>query len=171
GAAPPVLLIDELDRADEEFEAYLLELLSDYQISIPELGTVAATTAPVVVLTSNRTREIHDALRRRCLYHWLEYPPFDKELAIVEAKAPLASRALAEHVVRFVQALRREDLYKRPGVAETLDWAAALRTLGAEELAPELVERTLGLLLKFQEDVVVVRERLLGPTLAASRSH
>ncbi|HEX4955117.1 MAG TPA: MoxR family ATPase [Thermoanaerobaculia bacterium] len=158
--AGPVLLIDELDRADEEFEAFLLELLSDFQISIPEIGTVRAAVPPLVVLTSNRTREIHDALRRRCLYHWLDYPSFDKELAIVRAKVPQVAERLADEVVRFVQALRGEDLYKRPGVAETLDWAAGLAALGVERLTPQAVEATLGLLVKFQEDVAAVKERV-----------
>jgi MoxR-like ATPase len=164
--AAPVLLIDELDRADEEFEAFLLELLSDFQITIPELGTVRAAVPPVVVVTSNRTREIHDALRRRCLYQWLDYPSFERELEIVEAKAPLASRTLSEQVVRFVQALRQEDLYKRPGVAETLDWSAGLTALHATALSAAMVDRTLGLLLKYQEDVAVAKERLARKVLA-----
>lgn len=162
----PVLLIDELDRADEEFEAYLLELLSEFQISIPELGTVRAEKPPVVILTSNRTREIHDALRRRCLYQWLDYPAFERELEIVLAKAQEAPRALSEQVVRFVQALRREDLYKRPGVAETLDWSAALSALHVRELSAEAVERTLSVLLKFQEDVALAKEKLTRKVLA-----
>ena len=156
-AAPRVLLIDELDRADEEFEAFLLELLSDFQITVPELGTIRATTPPVVVLTSNRTREIHDALRRRCLYHWIEYPDAAKEYRIVRAKAPQASRELSRQVVDFVQALRQEDLYKRPGVAETLDWANALSALDATALTADNVSDTLGVLLKYQDDVAQVR--------------
>jgi MoxR-like ATPase len=165
GELPPVLLIDELDRADEEFEAFLLELLSDFQISIPELGTVVAPAPPIVVLTSNRTREVADALRRRCFYQWLDYPPFERELAIVRARLPEAGEALARQTVAFVQALRREDLYKRPGVAETLDWTAGLQALATRELGPEVVEATLGLLLKFQEDVAAVRGRRVHQAL------
>ncbi len=164
-AAPPVLLIDELDRADEEFEAFLLELLSDFQITVPELGTIRARTPPIVVLTSNRTREIHDALRRRCLYHWIEYPDADKEYRIVRSKAPGAPETLSRQVVEFVQTLRQDDLYKRPGVAETLDWANALTALDETALTPENVNDTLGVLLKYQDDVAQVRgpgvERIL----------
>lgn len=156
GATAPVLLIDELDRADEEFEAFLLELLSDFQVTVPELGTIRARIPPIVVLTSNRTREIHDALRRRCLYHWIEYPDAEKEYRIVRSKAPGASRILSRQVVEFVQALRREDLYKRPGVAETLDWANALTALDETALTPENVSDTLGVLLKYQDDVAQV---------------
>ncbi len=156
-AAPPVLLIDELDRADEEFEAFLLELLSDFQITVPELGTIRARTPPIVILTSNRTREIHDALRRRCLYHWIEYPDADKEYRIVRSKAPGAPEALSRQVVDFVQTLRQEDLYKRPGVAETLDWANALSALDATALTRENVNDTLGVLLKYQDDVAQAR--------------
>ncbi len=160
-----VLLIDELDRADEEFEAFLLELLSDFQVTVPELGTIRATTPPIVVLTSNRTREIHDALRRRCLYHWIDYPDADKEYRIVRSKAPGASERLSRGVVDFVQELRQEDLYKRPGVAETLDWANALTALDETALTPENVSDTLGVLLKYQDDVAQVRgpgvERIL----------
>ncbi len=164
----PVLLIDEIDRADEEFEAFLLEVLSEFQISVPELGTIQAPVAPVVIVTSNRTREIHDALRRRCLYHWLDFPPFEKELEIVRAKVPAAGEALARQVVRFVEALRAEDLYKRPGVAETLDWAAGLVALDRERLAPEAVEATLGLLLKVQDDLEAVRGRVVERAVARS---
>lgn len=149
----PVLLIDELDRADEEFEAYLLELLSDFQITVPELGTLRAERRPIIVLTSNRTREVHDALRRRCLYHWIDYPSFEKEYRIVTAKVPAAPERLARQVTAFVQSLRTEDLYKRPGVAETLDWAEALTVLQETELTSENVRATLGALLKYQEDV------------------
>ncbi|MGO8951347.1 MAG: AAA family ATPase [Ktedonobacterales bacterium] len=149
----PVLLIDELDRSDAEFEAYLLELLSDYQITIPELGTYRATVPPVVVLTSNRTRDIHDALRRRCLYYWIEYPSLEKEYAIVLARVPEASERLARQVVAFVQALRGEDLFKAPGVAETLDWLAALVTLEQTELTEPIAHDTLGALLKYQDDI------------------
>ncbi len=160
-----VLLIDELDRADEEFEAFLLELLSDFQITVPELGTIRAETPPIVVPTSNRTREIHDALRRRCLYHWIEYPDAEKEYRIVRSKAPGASESLSRQVVDFVQALRQEDLYKRPGVAETLDWANALSALDETALTADNVSDTLGVLLKYQDDVAQVRgpgvERIL----------
>ena len=153
GQRPPVLLIDELDRADEEFEGYLLEVLSDFQITIPELGTIVATTPPVVVITSNRTRELHDALKRRCLYAWIDYPDFEKELRIVTTKVPGASAALAEQVTRFVQELRRADLYKATGVSETLDWIAALVALDQQELDAATIERTLGIILKNQEDM------------------
>ena len=149
----PVLLVDELDRADEEFEAFLLEILSDFQISIPEIGTLKAEQPPVVIITSNRTREIHDALKRRCLYHWIDYPAFEKEYAIVLAKVPQAPDQLARQVVAFVQALRREDLYKLPGVAETLDWMAALVALDQEDLSDEIINDTLGVLLKYQDDI------------------
>ncbi len=162
---PPVLLIDELDRADEEFEAFLLELLSDFQITVPELGTIRAEKPPIVILTSNRTREIHDALRRRCLYHWIEYPDAEKEYRIVRSKAPGASERLSRQVVDFVQTLRQEDLYKRPGVAETLDWANALTALDETALTADNVNDTLGVLLKYQDDVAQVRgpgiERIL----------
>ncbi len=153
----PVLLIDELDRADEEFESFLLELLSDYQITIPELGTLKAVHRPIVFITSNRTREIHDALKRRCIYHWIDYPSADRELAIVTTKVPNAASSLAGQIVAFVQRLRREDLYKLPGVAETLDWARALTYLAAERLDPDVVDLTLGLVLKYQDDVDRVR--------------
>ena len=149
----PVLLIDELDRSDAEFEAYLLELLSDYTITIPEIGTMRAAQPPIVVLTSNRTRDIHDALRRRCLYYWIEYPSLEKEFAIVLARVPNAPRELARQVVMFVQDLRGEDLFKAPGVAETLDWLSALITLDQSELSPEAVRDTLGALLKYQDDI------------------
>ncbi len=154
---PPVLLIDEIDRADEEFEGYLLEVLSDFQISIPELGTIRAAQPPVVIITSNRTREIHDALKRRCLYAWIDYPDFAKERRIVTAKVPGASAHLAEQVTAFVQELRTAELYKAAGVSETLDWAAALVALDREELDAETVDETLGLLLKNQEDIEAVR--------------
>jgi MoxR-like ATPase len=152
-AGAPVLLIDELDRTDEAFEAFLLEVLADFQISIPELGTVKALVPPIVVITSNRTREIHDALKRRCLYHWLGYPEAERELAIVRAKVPGIAAALSRDVVAFVQALRREDLFKAPGVSETLDWASALTELDAVALDPALVSDTLGVLLKYQDDI------------------
>jgi MoxR-like ATPase len=152
-AGPPVLLIDELDRADEAFEAFLLEVLADFQVTIPELGTVKAAHPPVVVITSNRTREIHDALKRRCLYHWVGYPTAERELAIVRAKVPGIEARLAREVVHFVQALRRQDLFKSPGVAETLDWASALTELDAVALDPATVSDTLGVLLKYQDDI------------------
>jgi MoxR-like ATPase len=150
---PPVLLIDELDRADEEFEAFLLEVLSDFQVTIPELGTIKAPVPPVVIITSNRTREIHDALKRRCLYHWIDYPDFDKEYGIVLAKVPQAPATLARQVVAFVQELRREELYKLPGVAETLDWITALVALDQEALTEQVVNDTLGTLLKYRDDI------------------
>ena len=149
----PVLLIDELDRTDEAFEAYLLEVLSDFQVTIPELGTIKAKEPPIVILTSNRTREIHDALKRRCLYHWVDYPSAERELEILRRKAPRASARLSREVVAFVQAIRKEDLFKSPGVAETLDWATALTELDAVALDPALVSDTLGVLLKYQDDI------------------
>lgn len=161
-ASAPVLLIDELDRADEEFESFLLELLADYQITIPELGTLRAEHRPIIVITSNRTREIHDALKRRCIYHWIDCPDETREIEIVRARVPEAPAALTREIVRFVQRLRAQDLYKRPGVAETLDWARALTHLSAEHLDESLVDRTLGLLLKYQDDV----ERVRGPVAA-----
>jgi MoxR-like ATPase len=154
---PAVLLIDELDRADEPFEAFLLELLADFQISVPEYGTVTANTTPVVVLTSNRTREVHDAIRRRCLYHWVDYPDATRERAILAAKAPGVPESLSAQVVAFVQKLRGEDLFKLPGVAETIDWAQALTYLNQRELAPASVDETLGVLLKYQDDIAKVR--------------
>ncbi|MBO0687997.1 MAG: MoxR family ATPase [Candidatus Dormibacteraeota bacterium] len=150
---PPVLLIDEIDRSDEEFEAFLLELLSDFQVSIPELGTISAKQPPFVVLTSNRTREVHDALKRRCLYHWIDYPAIEKEIAIVRARAPEAAEQLAREVTAMVHALREMELYKVPGVAETLDWARSLAALGATRLDSSLVDATLGAALKYQEDL------------------
>ena len=153
GDLPPVLLIDELDRADEEFEAFLLEVLSDYQITIPELGAIRAPVPPVAVITSNRTREVHDALKRRCLYHWIDYPSYEKELNIVRARVPQAPEHLARQVVAFVQALRDEDLYKVPGVAETLDWLQALVALDRRALTATAAEETLGALLKYRDDL------------------
>ena len=149
----PVLLIDELDRTDEPFEAFLLEALSDFQVTIPELGTVAAPEAPIVIITSNRTREVHDALKRRCLYHWVDYPNFDREMEILQARAPEASDALSREIVAFVQQLRSEDLFKKPGVAETLDWAKCLLALDVIELSPEVIADTLGAILKYQDDI------------------
>ena len=150
----PVLLIDELDRTDEAFEAFLLEILSDFQVTVPELGTITAPSAPIVIITSNRTREIHDALKRRCLYHWIDYPDAERERRIVAEKAPHAPAALTRELVAFVQRIRREDLFKSPGVAETLDWATALTELDAVALDPDLVNDTLGVLLKYQDDIV-----------------
>jgi len=157
GGAPPVLLIDEIDRSDEEFEAYLLEVLSDYQITIPEIGTIEASQPPIVILTSNRTREVHDALKRRCLYYWIDYPTFDKELEIVRAKVPEASQNLASQVTSFIQELRQIDLYKLPGVAETLEWTAALVALDQEVLEPSVVDDTLGVILKYRDDISLVK--------------
>jgi MoxR-like ATPase len=149
----PVLLIDELDRTDEPFEAFLLEALSDFQVTIPELGTIKAPQPPIVVLTSNRTREVHDALKRRCLYHWVDYPDFDREMEILHARAPEASSALSREVVAFVQQLRTEDLFKKPGVAETIDWAKCLLALDVINLSPEVIADTLGAVLKYQDDI------------------
>ncbi|GAA3146455.1 hypothetical protein GCM10020001_082060 [Nonomuraea salmonea] len=153
---PSVLLVDEIDRADDEFEAFLLEVLSDFTISIPELGTVKAATPPVVVVTSNRTREVHDALKRRCLYHWLEHPGFEREVAILRRRLPACTETLAAQVARAAGRLRQADLVKPPGVAETLDWTEALLTLGAEELDPGRAAATLGAALKYREDVAAV---------------
>ncbi len=159
---PPVLLIDEIDRSDTEFEAYLLELLSDWQVTIPELGTLRAQNPPATIITSNRTREIHDALKRRCLYHWIDYPTFEKEYQIVHRKVPQARETLSRQVVAFVQELRRQDLYKVPGVAETLDWSSALVALEAAELNEDLVNETIGTLLKYQDDVDKIRGPVAG---------
>jgi MoxR-like ATPase len=163
---PAVLLIDELDRADEPFEAFLLELLADFQITIPEYGTVKAKTVPVVVLTSNRTREVHDAIRRRCLYHWVDYPDAPRERAILAAKAPGVPEALSAQVVAFVQRLRGADLFKLPGVAESIDWANALTYLNQHELTPQAADETLGVLLKYQDDIARIKgaetARLIG---------
>ena len=157
---PPVLLIDEIDRSDEEFEAFLLELLSDFQVSIPEIGTIKAKKAPFVVITSNRTREVHDALKRRCLYHWIDYPDLEKEVEIVRVRAPEAAEGLAREVAKLVQGLRGMDLYKVPGVAETLDWARSLAALGATRIDASIVDATLGAALKYQEDLERVREQV-----------
>jgi MoxR-like ATPase len=171
---PAVLLIDELDRADEPFEAFLLELLADFQISVPEFGTIKAATKPVVILTSNRTREIHDAIRRRCLYQWVDYPDAARERRILSIKAPGMSQQLAAEVVAFVQRTRQADIFKRPGVAETLDWAAALTALDQEELTPGAVEDTLGVLLKYQDDIEALKnggiQRLVGEAKDAARA-
>ena len=158
GAGPPVLLIDEIDRADDEFEAFLLELLSDFQISIPEIGTIKAAHPPAVIITSNRTREIHDALKRRCLYHWIDYPSVDREFEIIQARIPDVPAKLARQVSAFIGGVRRLDLYKLPGIAETLDWTRALVALGQTELDEAAVQATLGSIVKYQEDL----ERLRG---------
>ena len=163
----PVLLIDELDRADEEFEAYLLELLSDFQVTIPEVATVKADQPPIVVITSNRTREIHDALKRRCIYHWIDYPDFERELTILRRKAPQVSAALAAELARAMEQLRKRDLFKPPGVAETLDWGAALSVLGATSLTPEVADETLGVILKYQEDIARIRAEGVDSLLSA----
>lgn len=152
-AGAPVLLIDELDRTDEPFEAFLLEALSDFQVTIPELGTVHAPEPPIVILTSNRTREVHDALKRRCLYHWVDYPDFEREIEILHARAPEAAENLSREIVAFVQALRTEDLFKKPGVAETIDWAKCLLALDVINLSPEVIGDTLGAILKYQDDI------------------
>ena len=169
-ATPPVLLIDEIDRSDEEFEAFLLELLSDFQVSIPEIGTIKAKQVPFVVITSNRTREVHDALKRRCLYHWIDYPDLDKEVEIVRARAPEAADGLAREVAALVQGLRGMDLYKVPGVAETLDWARSLAALGATRIDAGLVSATMGAALKYQEDLERVREQVPALVEKAQRA-
>ena len=166
----PVLLIDEVDRADEEFEAFLLELLSDFQVTIPEIGTLRATVKPLVILTSNRTREVHDALKRRCLYHWIDYPSAARELEILRARMPGVEARLAGEIVAFVQRLRSADLTKVPGVAETLDWAAALTALGWQQLDESRIEQTLGVLLKYQEDIGALRGESAATLLAESRA-
>ncbi len=166
----PVLLIDELDRADEEFEGFLLELLADFQITIPELGTLQAVHRPIVIITSNRTREIHDALKRRCLYYWIDYPDFQKEMQIVTAKLPDAPRRLAEQVTGFIQELRQTELYKIPGVSETVDWTAALLALNQKELDPEVIDDTLGIILKYQDDIELVRGEPVRAMLERSKN-
>jgi MoxR-like ATPase len=170
GETSPVLLIDEVDRADEEFEAFLLELLSDFAVTIPEIGTIRAARPPRVILTSNRTREVHDALKRRCLYHWIDYPTAERELAILHARIPRVGEALAREIVAFIQRLRSAELTKSPGIAETLDWAAALTALGARRLDPEQVNQTLGVLLKYQEDVAAMRSGGARAILEESRT-
>jgi MoxR-like ATPase len=165
-SAPAVLLIDEIDRADEEFEGYLLELLSEFQITIPELGTIRASHPPLVILTSNRTRDVHDALKRRCLYQWIDYPSFDKELAIVKERVPHAAAQLAAQVTAVVQQLRQRELYKVPGVSETLDWAAALAALDRTTLDPATADETLGALLKAREDIDAIRGGVLAELIA-----
>ena len=162
---PVVLLIDEIDRADEEFEGYLLELLAEFQVTIPELGTIRATDPPLVILTSNRTREVHDALKRRCLYQWIAYPTFEKEMAIVRTRVPQASAKLAQQVTTLVQELRREELYKVPGVSETIDWVTALAALDRQSLDADIVSHTLGVALKAKEDLDVIRGEKLTSLL------
>ncbi len=166
----PVLLIDELDRADEEFEGFLLELLADYQITIPELGSFHAAYPPVVVITSNRTREVHDALKRRCLYYWVDYPDYQKELQIVTARLPDAPRQLAQQVTSFIQELRDTELYKIPGVSETLDWTSALMALNMRQLEPEVIDDTLGIMLKYQDDIEAVRGEPVRSLLERSQN-
>jgi MoxR-like ATPase len=157
GAGPPVLLIDELDRTDEPFEAYLLEVLADFQITIPEIGTIKADAPPIVIITSNRTREIHDALKRRCFYHWVDYPSAEREMQIIKLRLPGAPERLSQQIVGFVQKLRALDLFKLPGVAETLDWTQALMTLDRLELDPQTINDTLGTLLKYQDDIAKIQ--------------
>jgi MoxR-like ATPase len=169
-AIPPVLLIDEIDRADDEFEAFLLELLSDFQVTIPEIGTIAAVERPIVVLTSNRTRELHDALKRRCLYHWIGHPSLEREIAIVRARVPDVPEQLAREAATLVARLRGLDLEKAPGVAETLDWVEALASLGEEELDPEILDATLGAILKSREDLEQVREAGVASILEGTRA-
>jgi hypothetical protein len=169
-AGAPVLLIDELDRTDEAFEAFLLEVLSDFQVTIPELGTIKAAQPPMVIITSNRTREIHDALKRRCLYHWVGYPTAERELKILQAKVPGIGKKLSQEIVHFVQALRKEDLFKSPGVAETLDWATALSELDSVALDPATVSDTLGVLLKYQDDIARIEGSKAGELLNQVRA-
>jgi MoxR-like ATPase len=171
GGNPPVLLIDEIDRADDEFEAFLLELLSDYSVTIPELGVIRADVPPVVVLTSNRTRDVHDALKRRCLYHWIDHPDFDREVAIVERKAPGVTHALARDVAGAAGVLRSLDLYKPPGVAETIDWATALHRLGVTQLDEAAVTATIGVVLKYREDQARVAEHGVAAAVVAGGGH
>jgi MoxR-like ATPase len=167
---PPVLLVDELDRTDEAFEAFLLEILSDFQVSVPELGTIRAEHAPIVIITSNRTREVHDALKRRCLYHWVDYPDAQRELEILRVKVPGTPEALSREIVGFVQALRKVDLFKQPGIAETLDWASALTELDAVSLDPATIADTLGVLLKYQDDIQKLQGSELQKTLDAAKA-
>jgi len=167
---PPVLLIDEVDRADAPFEAFLLEALSDYQVTVPEIGTIKAPEPPIVILTSNRTREVHDALKRRCLYHWVDYPDFDRELEILLARVPGAAIALSREVVGFVQRLRDEDLFKAPGLAETLDWAKCLVALDAVALTPDIIVDTIGAVLKYQDDIAKIQGSDAHRLLEATRS-
>ena len=167
---PPVLLIDEIDRTDAPFEAFLLEALSDYQVTVPEIGTIKAAEPPIVILTSNRTREVHDALKRRCLYHWVDYPDFDRELEILMARVPNAAATLSREVVGFVQRLRDEDLFKAPGLAETLDWAKCLVALDAVALTPDIIVDTIGAVLKYQDDIAKIQGSDANRLLQATRS-
>ena len=167
---PPVLLIDEIDRTDEPFEAFLLEALSDFQVTIPEIGPVVADSPPIVVLTSNRTREVHDALKRRCLYHWVDFPDFDREMQILSAHVPDACTSLSGQVVSFVQALRTEDLFKKPGIAETIDWARCLVALDTFELSPKVISDTIGALLKYRDDIAALKESEITRLLDAAQS-
>lgn len=167
---PPVLLIDELDRSDEEFEGFLLELLADYQITIPELGTFKAAHPPIVIITSNRTREIHDALKRRCLYYWVDYPDYQKELQIITARIPDAPRKLAEQVTAFIQEMRETELFKIPGISETLDWLSALLALNQTELDPSIIDDTLGMMLKYQDDIESVKGEPVRAMLERSKN-
>lgn len=167
---PPVLLVDELDRTDEAFEAFLLEILSDFQVSVPELGTIRTEHPPIVIITSNRTREVHDALKRRCLYHWVDYPDAQRELEILRVKVPGTAEALSREIVGFVQALRKVDLFKQPGIAETLDWASALTELDAVSLDPATIADTLGVLLKYQDDIQKLQGSELQKTLDAAKA-
>ena len=167
---PPVLLIDELDRADEEFEGFLLEMLGNFQITVPELGTYKAVHPPIVIITSNRTREVHDALKRRCLYYWIEYPDFQKELQIINDKIPEAPRQLAQQVTGFIQELRETELYKIPGVSETLDWTSALLALNQSELDPQVIDDTMGIVLKYQDDIEMVRGEPVRAMLERSKN-
>jgi MoxR-like ATPase len=171
GERPPVLLIDEVDRSDEEFEAFLLEVLSDFQITIPEVGTIKAERPPFVVLTSNRTRELHDALKRRCLYHWIDYPDFDKEVDIVRTRVPEVAPTLAREIAAVMQHLREQDFYKRPGIAETIDWALALMSLGIEELDAKCVGNTLGCVLKYKGDIDKALAMNLHKVVEGARAH
>ncbi len=167
---PPVLLIDEIDRTDAPFEAFLLEALSDYQVTVPEIGTIKAAEPPIVILTSNRTREVHDALKRRCLYHWVDYPDFERELEILHARVPEAAAVLSREVVGFVQRLRQEDLFKAPGLAETLDWAKCLVALDVVALSPEIIADTIGAVLKYQDDIGKIQGSEANRLLEATRS-
>ncbi len=170
GKQPPVLLIDEVDRSDEEFEAFLLEVLSDFQITIPEIGTIKAERPPIVVLTSNRTREMHDALKRRCLYHWIDYPTFEKEMDIISKKVPAIESTLAGQICRFMELMRKQDFYKRPGIAETIDWAKALISLGVEELSPETIDDTLCCILKYKNDQEKISENDMQKLIALTKN-
>lgn len=167
---PPVLLIDELDRSDEPFEAFLLEVLSDFQVTIPEMGVIKARTPPIVVITSNRTREIHDAIKRRCFYYWVDYPSAEVELEILKVKAPATVTSLSEQIVAFVQSLRKQDLFKQPGVAESIDWAHALTQLDVVALNPEVVSDTLGVLLKYQDDIAKIKDTVASQILQEIQS-